>query len=125
MPNIEATGQSTDLILTWSSISLTYDVYFGTTPNPTTKIAANKFLDTLRISNIDVATTYYWKVKVWDTIGLCPVDSTDIWHFTTIESINPPSVSTSYDSIFTSIGAYVGGKVTSDGGATVTEKGVY
>ena len=124
-PLNEATRQSTYLTLKWSTVSLTYDVYFGTTPNPTTKIATNLSSDTLRLSNLDVATTYYWKVKVWDTIGLCPVDSTAIWRFTTVESINPPSVSTSYDSIFTSIGAIVGGKVTSDGGAIVTERGVY
>ena len=124
-PDNEATGQSTNLRLKWSSISLTYDVYFGTSPNPTTKIATNIFSDTLWLSNLDVATTYYWKVKVWDTIGICPVDSTAIWHFTTLESISPPSVSTSYDSIFTSTGAYVGGNITSDGGAIVTDRGVY
>ena len=124
-PDNEATGQSTNLRLKWSSNSLTYDVYFGTSPNPTTKIATNIFSDTLWLSNLDVATTYYWKVKVWDTIGICPVDSTAIWHFTTLESISPPSVSTSYDSIFTSTGAYVGGNITSDGGAIVTDRGVY
>jgi uncharacterized protein (TIGR02145 family) len=120
-----ATGQSTNLTLKWSSISLTYDVYFGTSQNPTTKIATNKSSDTLNLRNLDAATTYYWKVKVWDTIGLCPVDSTAIWHFTTVESINTASVSTSSDSIFTSTGAVVGGKVTSDGGAIITERGVY
>lgn len=124
-PANESTGQSTNITLRWSSISLTYDVYFGTEPNPTAKIACNLSSDTLSISNLDVATTYYWKVKVWDTIGLCPVDSTAIWHFKTVESINPPSVTTSTDSIFTSTGANIGGKVIADGGAIVTERGVY
>ena len=124
-PNNEATGQSTNLTLKWSSISLTYDIYFGTSPDPKTKIATNISSDTLRLTDLDVATTYYWKVKVWDTLGLCPVDSTAIWHFTTVGSINSPAVTTSYDSIFTSTGAIVGGKVNSDGGALVTERGVY
>jgi uncharacterized protein (TIGR02145 family) len=124
-PENGAIGQSTDIKLHWNSISLTCDVYFGTSPNPTTKIATNIFPDTLRLSDLDVGTTYYWKIKVWDTLGLCPVDSTGIWHFTTVESINPPSVSTSNDSIFTSTGAEAGGTVTSDGGALVTERGIY
>lgn len=124
-PNNEATGLSTNLTLKWSTISLTYDVYFGTSPNPSTKIATNKLSDTLMLSNLDVATTYYWQVKVWDTIGLCPVDSTPVWHFTTLESISPPSVTTSTDSIFAGTGANVGGTVTSDGGAMVTDRGVF
>jgi len=124
-PKNESTGQSTSITLKWSTISLTYDVYFGTSPNPTTKIATNLYSDTLVLSNLDIATTYYWKVKVWDTIGLCPVDSTAIWHFTTVKSINPPTVSTSTDSLFISTGAYVGGNVTYDGGAVVSERGVF
>lgn len=125
-PKNETTGLSTDLTLEWLTMNgLAYDVYFGTSQNPTTKIATKLSSNRLRLSNLDVATTYYWKVKLWDTIGLCPVDSTAIWHFTTTQNMATPSVLTSTDTVFSSTGAYVGGNVTSDGGGIVIERGVY
>ena len=96
-----ATGVSQTAVLSWtggdadSGDTVTYDVYFGTTSNPTKVVANQSGLSYdppgLMVNN----TVYYWKIVSWDihlakTIG-------SVWHFTTQTGIAPPGNPTSFN----------------------------
>ena len=73
-------------VLSWSSNddnpfdTLTYDVYFGATINPS-KIINNQKNTTFNPSPLEYNTTYYWKIVVWDNHG--GKTEGPIWKFTT------------------------------------------
>ena len=78
------TGTSTTLSWTASDVdtedTLTYDVYFGTDENPTTKEGSNITENTLSV-NISGTSNYYWKVVVKDDKGGQTIGQ--IWDFKT------------------------------------------
>lgn len=101
---------------------LKYDVYFGTLENPPL-VVSNITLKSYTPTELVPNKKYYWKIVAKDVDGF--IIPTNIWNFTTGQNILIPTVVTPTVSIFTSNSATVGGNVTSDGGATVTERGVY
>ena len=81
-----ATGVSTSPTLSWSDSdpdgdTLTFDVYFDTNTEPTTRVATAQSEKTFSPSGLSYNTTYYWKVVATDSKGV----STDgpIWSFAT------------------------------------------
>ena len=74
---------STDITLSWSCSdpegdSLTYDVYFGENPDPS--LISEGQQDTTYVPvNIELETTYYWKIVAKDEYGNLAVG--DIWQF--------------------------------------------
>lgn len=83
-PSSGATGVSTTPTLSWSSVSgaISYDVYFGTSSNPS--LATNVSNTQYSPGNLKSNTTYYWKIIPKNTCGSasgCPV-----WNFTSTSS---------------------------------------
>ena len=76
---------------------------------------------TVQISGLNTGSKYYVKAYAINSEGISYGSEET---FTTL-SISKPNVVTSTISIFNSTSATVGGNVTSDGGATITERGVY
>lgn len=101
-----------------------FDVYFGTSPDPTAKIATNLSSTSVTLSGLDLNTTYYWKIFGWESSYPCNNITTDIWHFYT-GGPTPPKVSTIVVPEYTYTSATVGGYATSEGGLIITEWGVY
>jgi uncharacterized protein (TIGR02145 family) len=66
---------------------------------------------------------YYWKVVVRDSRGVST--SSDTWNFTTVQNVTLPQVTTSQVTKFSGVTATVGGNLTSDGGSSVTARGIY
>jgi len=74
---LNATATSdTSIGLTWSGVStptgctgVTYNVYGGTTANPTTQIASGLTATTFSNTGLTPSTTYYYTVKAVDTDG--------------------------------------------------------
>ena len=100
-------------------------VCWGTTQNPTTNNShttdgSGTGTFTSSITGLSVGITYY--VRAYATNSAGTIYGNQI-SFTTNPSI-PPTVSTSSVSNITHNSATCGGNVTSDGGATVTERGV-
>ena len=58
----------------------TFDVYFGDT-NPPSKVASNTSNLSYLPGTLDLETTYYWQIVVWDDQGSSITGP--IWHFTT------------------------------------------
>jgi uncharacterized protein (TIGR02145 family) len=91
-----STGQSTSPTLSWSCSDpdgdqLTYDIYFGTSSNPTTTIATNQSTTSINQSGLNQNTIYYWKIVAKDNMGA--TTSGPIWSFTSATTINnPPSI---------------------------------
>ena len=95
-PTDGATGQSTSPTLSWSCSdpdgdALTYDVYFGTTSNPTTTIATNQTAKSIARSGLTVSTKYYWKITAKDSKAA--TTSGPVWSFTTTGSTTTASIS--------------------------------
>ncbi|MEM4258124.1 MAG: PKD domain-containing protein [Candidatus Thermoplasmatota archaeon] len=67
---------------------VTYDVYFGTSNPPTTKVSANQSGTTCNPGALAYSTSYYWKIIAWDNHGYSNVGS--VWDFTTISAPNNP-----------------------------------
>jgi formylglycine-generating enzyme required for sulfatase activity len=91
-PANAATGISISPTLSWSCSdpdgdALTYDVYFGTSSNPTTTIATNQSAKSISRSGLKVNTTYYWKIVIKDSKGATTTGPE--WSFITT---NPPAV---------------------------------
>jgi len=82
-----ATGASTTLLLTWSAVSgaASYDVYFGTNPNP--PFAANRTGTSYSAPPLAGETTYYWRVVAKNVSGST---SSPTWSFTTQIVLDPP-----------------------------------
>jgi len=85
-PSHNATNQPLSVNLSWDCSdpdgdAVTYDVYFGTNSNPTTKISSEQSGKTLSRSNLLIGTTYYWKVVAKDAKGA--TTEGPVWRFTT------------------------------------------
>ena len=85
-PSHNATNQPLSVNLSWDCSdpdgdAVTYDVYFGTNSNPTTKISSEQSGKTLSRSNLLIGTTYYWKVVAKDGKGA--TTEGPLWQFTT------------------------------------------
>jgi hypothetical protein len=85
-PDAENTVNSGEVVLEWaasdpdSEDTLRYDVYFGTSNNPTTKIEEDMMLKYTNVSTT-ASENYYWKVVVKDNNGGETVGQ--IWNFET------------------------------------------
>jgi uncharacterized protein (TIGR02145 family) len=101
-------------------------VYFGTTSNPSTggtKVAAASAgtgVFTCSLTSLTPGTLYYVMAYATNTSGTTYGTAVQ---FTT--SALAPTVTTTAVSVFTQTTATAGGNVTSDGGAAITERGVY
>jgi len=123
-PADNATNVPITAILDWnaSSGATSYDVNFGTSSSP-------PFVGTTTLTywnppgDMAYSTHYYWRAIAKNSCG-----STygSIWEFTTAAApVVPPTVTTNTTvTSITALGAVCGGNVTSDGGATVTARGV-
>ena len=99
---------------------------YGTSQNPT--VADNKVSSgngkgafTCNLTNLKEATTYYVRAYAINEKGTAYGEEVS---FTTSKEILLPSVTTSTITQVTETSAVAGGNVTSDGGASVTERGV-
>ena len=84
-PQLDAALNTASTTLEWDASDvdndpLTYDVYFDTNSDPTTKVGDNQSDKTLSV-NLSAATTYYWKVVVKDDKGGQAIGQ--VWSFTT------------------------------------------
>jgi uncharacterized protein YegL len=68
--------------------TVTYDVYFGTTTTPTTKISSNQTATTYNPGTLASNTHYYWKIVAWDSYG--ETTTGPIWNFQT-RTNHPPN----------------------------------
>ncbi len=80
-PTNNATGIATNQVLSWTASydADMYDVYFGTTNPPTTRVSQNQ-TGTTYTPTLSISTTYYWKVLARNAVGYSPGT---IWRFTT------------------------------------------
>ena len=86
-PSNQATNVSTNPTLSWSGSSDAdlYDVYFGTTSNPTTLVGSSSSTSFPR-SGLTLNTTYYWKIVAKNSCGNSTSGS--VWSFSTFQSNN-------------------------------------
>jgi hypothetical protein len=83
-PALSSVVGTNSVILEWIASDvdvsdvLTYNVYFGTTNPPTTKVSSNQSLKTYTQS-VNSAGTYYWSVEVIDNKG--GVTKGQVWNF--------------------------------------------
>jgi len=85
VPSNQATGVGTDIILSWTCTDpnqdpLTYDVYLGTTANPS-KVAGDINNNSYDPGQLDPNTKYYWKIVARDDGSL--TTEGPVWEFTT------------------------------------------
>lgn len=81
-------GINNDLFWTCSDPEgdpLTYDVYFGTNPDPLL-IFTNLSVTTYDPGTLDLNTTYYWKIAAFDSSGDSTIST--VWNFTSV----PPTI---------------------------------
>lgn len=84
-PEDNATSVSTNVILSWDCSDpendpLTYDVYFGTSSNPSL-VNSGQSNTTYDPGTLNEETTYYWQIKAHDDHSNSTTG--DIWKFTT------------------------------------------
>lgn len=100
MPENQATNINLNPTLSWIGTDpdgddLTFDVYFGTNPNPTNRIANDISQEYHMLQTLNYDTTYYWKIVAND--GEL-TKSSDISSFTTeaeqVDENNPPNAPT-------------------------------
>lgn len=110
----------------WNNIITSKGVCWSFSPNPA--IFNNKTLEGAGkesfnsvITGLKTGTKYYLKAYAINSEGISYGKQQS---FTT-SSIQSPTVITSQITSFTSISAIVGGNVTSNGGTTITERGIY
>lgn len=101
--------------------TLTYDVYFGDTET-STLVSEGQSGTSYEVTELSGGATYYWYVIAYDDKNETQGAQ---WNFSVAEQATTPTVTTSVPSDVTTNSATVGGNVTSDGGATVTERGIY
>jgi PKD repeat protein len=98
-PTDGATDVDINADLSWSGGDLngdlvTYAVYFGTDPTPTT-LVSDQTGTTYNPGTLDYSTHYYWKIIAEDEHGA--TNEGDVWDFTTEEEPNdPPTASFTY-----------------------------
>jgi hypothetical protein len=76
-----------------------------------------------QVTSLQNGTKYYWRVRSSNTNGTS--GWSEIWTLTTAQNIIKPTIVTAVVNNITQTTAIVGGEVTSDGGSTITENGVY
>ncbi len=88
-PADASTGVSTTPTLTWGPIggASSYDVYFGTAPNP--PLAVNMPTPGYTPAALANGTVYYWRVSPRNSCGTAP--ACQEWSFTT--AVPPPNIS--------------------------------
>jgi hypothetical protein len=96
-PASSATGVDVNAELSWSCTDpdgnpLTYDVYFGTNPNPSLA-SSYQTGNTYKPATMSYLTPYYWRIVAWDNLG--ESRSSPIWSFTTTDQPNNPPVTPS------------------------------
>jgi hypothetical protein len=79
-------------ILKWSSVALatSYDLYFGTTNPPTTKIETS-IIDSITVTGLAYSTLYYWYVVPKNTGGAATGCDANTTSFTTLAPPPPPA----------------------------------
>jgi hypothetical protein len=83
-PSNQATNVSTNPTLSWSGSSNadSYDVYFGTTSDPTT-LAGSTTSTSFPLPGLNLNTTYYWKIVARNNCGQST--SGPVWSFSTVQ----------------------------------------
>ncbi len=95
-PSNNAPDQPTSLTLSWSCSdpdgdNLKYDVYFGTSSNPTTTIETDQISTSISRSGLTANKKYYWKVLAKDQ---SLSTASPVWNFTTAAGGTAPSAPT-------------------------------
>jgi uncharacterized protein (TIGR02145 family) len=126
-PVNNATGISLSTTLSWTCSDpendpLTYDVYFGTSPNPTTKVSADQTANSYSPTNLTAGTDYYWKIVAKDNKNNS--NTSPVWKFATAVAVQYPTVTTTSVTSITTTTSVSGGSISSDGGASVIARGV-
>lgn len=86
-PTDNTSGINSSITLKWQSFTdpeedlTAYDVYLGTSSDPTTRITRNTLDTTVIFSDLSDNTTYYWKVVAKDNQGNST--ESDTWSFST------------------------------------------
>jgi uncharacterized protein (TIGR02145 family) len=128
-PSNESYGLSLNTNLEWQIIRqkypIVFDVYMDNIPDPVSKIAANLSSGTFSPNGLTPGTRYYWKVEVLEPPSLCIILTSSVYSFTTSLTVKTPSVSTTPITSYTETSAIIGGKIPDDGGAGITEYGIY
>ena len=89
-----ASNQDTTLTLAWSCSdpdtgdTVRYDVYLGTMNPPSPAVASNLSASSLVVHNLNLSTTYYWRVTARDNHGATSQSS--VWSFITGSTPNNP-----------------------------------
>ncbi len=96
-PSDESINVSINTNLSWDCTDpdgdpLTYDVYFGTSPNPPL-FEQDLSQSSFDLDELDYEETYYWKIKAFDDHDNSTTG--DIWEFTTMEE-NSGNIPTDY-----------------------------
>ena len=91
-PSNSSIDQAISLTLSWTCSdpdgdALTYDVYFGTSSNPTNVISTGQSTKNISRNGLANLTTYFWKVVAKDGKG--GSISSPVWSFRTVPN-NPP-----------------------------------
>lgn len=92
-PSNFATGISLSPTLSWNCSDpdgdpLTFDVYLGTSSNPTTKVSPNQTTKSYTPSTLTSGVDYYWKVVATDNHSISTTGP--VWKFTTFPLVNQP-----------------------------------
>ena len=117
-----ATGIPVTAIIDWnaSSGATSYDVYFGTSSSPSLA-ATTTSTSWDPPGSLSYFTHYYWYIVAKNACGGI---SGSLWDFYTEAAPGVPTVTTSAVTSITALSAVSGGNVTSDGGTSVTARGV-
>jgi hypothetical protein len=87
-PSDKASNEPIYQTLKWESENAkSFDVYFGKTNPPTTRVVSNLDKKTFVISNLEYATVYYWRVI--SKFGDGTQKEGPVWSFTTLTNPNP------------------------------------
>jgi len=87
VPTDRATAQAPILTLVWiggdpdCGDAVSYDVYFGTTNPPATKVADHQSTLSYTPETLAFNTAYYWQIIAWDEHNLS--NPGPVWKFTT------------------------------------------
>lgn len=132
--NVNIIAHSDVVTLSWEPStdpegdSIVYDVFFGTSANPpllASDLDLNlNYTGYVPFVSYTNGTTYYWKIRATDSEG--NFSDSPVWQFiTNISSVlSIPSINTTAPSSITATTASSGGNITSDGGASITARGV-